>query len=144
MLMRVLFESLALKYAWVARELTAVSGRPITAVHVVGGGTHNELLCRLTAGATGLPVLAGPSEATAIGNLVVQAIALGELTSLSDARGLVARSFPVRRYEPEGDWSEARGRFQQVRTARQRAAPDTPESASGSAPGQDSRLEVSA
>jgi rhamnulokinase len=79
----------------------------------VGGGARNELLCRLTASATGRPVLAGASEATAIGNLLVQAMALGELASLSEARELVAHSFPARTYEPEGDWSEARHRFEQ-------------------------------
>lgn len=113
-LVRVLLESLALKYAWVTRQLEAVTGRSVAAIHVVGGGAHNSLLCRLTAAAAGRPVLAGPSEATAIGNLVVQAIALGELGSLAEARELVARSFPVRQYEPEGDWREARARFERL------------------------------
>jgi rhamnulokinase len=112
-LVRVLLESVALKCAAVVRQLELVSGQPVTAISVVGGGARNELLCRLTASATGRPVLAGASEATAIGNLLVQAMALGELASLSEARELVAHSFPARTYEPEGDWSEARHRFEQ-------------------------------
>jgi rhamnulokinase len=110
-LMRVLLESLALRYAIVVNELAAASGHPVRAIHVVGGGSNHRLLCRLTAGATGLPVRAGPVEATAIGNLAVQAIAAGELASVAEARQLVARSFPIISYEPEGDWAEARARF---------------------------------
>jgi len=113
-LVRVLLESLALKYAWVLRQLAEVSGRSIGALYVVGGGAQNALLCRMTAAAAGLPVLAGPSEATAIGNLIVQAIALGELASLAEARELVARSYATRCYEPTGDWSAARARFDQL------------------------------
>jgi rhamnulokinase len=82
-------------------------------VHVVGGGARNELLCRFTADATGLPVLAGPEEATAVGNLLVQALALGELGSLADAREVVRRSFEPALYEPRPSaaWQEARERF---------------------------------
>jgi rhamnulokinase len=110
-LMRVLLESLALRYATVVDELARASGNPIRAIHVVGGGSNHRFLCRLTAGATGLAVRAGPVEATAIGNLAVQAIAAGELASVAEARQLVARSFPITSYEPEGDWAEARARF---------------------------------
>lgn len=110
-LVRVLLESLALKYAVVMRQLACVAGQPIRAVRVVGGGSQHTLLCRLTAGASGVPVLAGPAEATSIGNLVVQAITCGELGSILEARQLVERSFPARCFEPEGDWTEARARF---------------------------------
>jgi rhamnulokinase len=110
-LVRVLLESLALRYARAIDELTAASGHPIEAIHVVGGGANHRLLCRLTAGATGLPVRAGPVEAAAIGNIAVQAIAAGELASVAEARELVARSFPITAYEPEGDWADARARF---------------------------------
>ena len=113
-LVRVLLESLALKYAVVLRRLEAVSGRTIDTIHIVGGGSNNRLLCQLTASASGRPVLAGPSEATALGNLIVQAIAIGELASLAEARTLIARSFPSRRYEPVGDWSEPRQRFEEM------------------------------
>jgi rhamnulokinase len=110
-LVRVLLESLALRYATAIDQLAAATGRPIEAVHVVGGGSSNDLLCRLTAGASGLPVRAGPVEATAIGNLAVQAMAVGELASVAEARELTARSFPITTHEPSGDWTEARARF---------------------------------
>ncbi|MCJ7710836.1 MAG: FGGY-family carbohydrate kinase, partial [Chloroflexi bacterium] len=113
-LMRVLLESLALRYAVAIEQLASASGHPIDALHVVGGGANNRLLCRLTAGATGLPVRAGPVEATAIGNLAVQAIAAGELASVEEARDLAARSFPITSYDPSGDWAEARARFAAV------------------------------
>jgi len=113
-LVRVLLESLALKYATVIDLLARLTGRRIAAIQVVGGGARNDLLCRLTAAATGLPVYAGAVETTAIGNLVVQALALGELQSLPEARALVAHSFPARCYEPRGDWSAARDRFAQL------------------------------
>jgi rhamnulokinase len=113
-LIRVLLESLALRYAVAIDELTRASGHPIEAIQVVGGGSNNRLLCRLTASATGLPVRAGPVEATASGNLCVQAIAAGELASIAEARELIARSFPVTAYEPAGDWAEARARFTRV------------------------------
>jgi rhamnulokinase len=127
-LMRVLLESLALRYAIVVDELAAASAHPVRAIHVVGGGSNHRLLCRLTAGATGLPVRAGPVEATAIGNLAVQAIAAGELASVAEARQLVARSFPITSYEPEGDWAEARARFASLvaHPAPQRADAITP------------------
>jgi len=117
-LVRVLLESLALRYAVAVDELTGASGHPIEAIHVVGGGSNHRLLCRLTAGATGLPVRAGPVEATAIGNLAVQAIAAGELANVAEARALIARSFPVTSHEPSGDWAEARVRFGALLAAR--------------------------
>ncbi len=119
-LVRVLLESLALKYSVVLRQLEAVSGRTIDTIHVVGGGSNNALLCQLTANTCQIPVLAGPSEATAIGNLIVQAIAVGELSSLAEARALVAASFPPRRYEPIGDWSAQRQRFDELLRIRTR------------------------
>ncbi len=123
-LIRVLLESLALRYAAAVDQLAAAAAHRIETIHVVGGGANNRLLCRLTAGATGLPVRAGPVEATAIGNLVVQAIAGGELASVAQARELVARSFPATTYEPGGDWSEARDRFAAV--CARRPTPATP------------------
>ena len=110
-LIRVLLESLALRYAAAIDQLAAASGHAVDGLHIVGGGSNHRLLCRLTAGATGLPVRAGPVEATAIGNLAVQAIAAGELASIAEARELAARSFPITTYDPTGDWAEARARF---------------------------------
>ncbi len=108
---RVILESLALRYAVVLDQLAGASGVVPDGVHVVGGGSNNTFLNRLTAGATGLEVRAGPVEATAIGNLLVQAIASGDLGSLDEGRELVARSFPITVFEPTGDWTDARARF---------------------------------
>lgn len=92
--------SLACKYRLVLEQLQLVTGRRVQIVHVVGGGTRNELLCQLTADQLCLPVLAGPAEATALGNVVVQARAVGELGSLDQMRELVGGATPMVRYEP--------------------------------------------
>jgi rhamnulokinase len=110
-LVRVLLESLALRYADVIDEITRATGQPIESIHIVGGGSKHRLLCQMTADACRLPVRSGPVEATAIGNVVIQAIAAGELDGVAQARELVARSFPVITYEPAADRSEARARF---------------------------------
>lgn len=101
-LMRVIYESLARCYAQAVQELAEITGRPVTSINVVGGGCQDDLLNQLTADACGVPVLAGPVEATAIGNLLVQMIGAGELDGLDEARSCVARSFEVRRFEPRG------------------------------------------
>jgi rhamnulokinase len=110
---RCLLESLALKHAQTFELLAAVTSSPIREVHVVGGGARNELLCGWTAEASGLPVHAGPEEATLLGNLLVQASSLGEIASLTEAREIVAASVVPRTYEPRGatEWREARARF---------------------------------
>jgi len=113
-LLRVILESLALKYSAVFDELAGVTGQPIAEVHVVGGGVNNALLCQLTADVSGRPVVAGPVEATAIGNIAIQAIAAGELADIGQARQLIGRSFPTATYEPSGDWSEGRARFASI------------------------------
>jgi rhamnulokinase len=97
---RVIFESLALKYRAVLRSLDQIRGRATRVVHIVGGGSKNAVLCQFTADATGVPVIAGPEEATAIGNVLLQALALGHLKSPSEARELVRRSWQPRTYEP--------------------------------------------
>jgi rhamnulokinase len=100
---RSILQSLADAYAGAVRAAGELSGTDIRVVHIVGGGAQNALLCRLTAQATGLPVLAGPAEATAIGNVLVQARALGAISGdLESLRAIVARAFPVVRYEPAG------------------------------------------
>ena len=97
----------------VLQLLREATGHAPEEVHVVGGGSQNELLCQWTADATGIPALAGPAEATEVGNLVVQAIALGELSSVQEGRELVEASFPVKAYEPRESaaWTDARERF---------------------------------
>jgi len=100
-LVRSILQSLANAYADAVRAASELSGKRVGVVHIVGGGSQNALLCRLTADATGLPVLAGPVEATAIGNVLVQARALGYVAGdLEALRALVVQSFPVIRYEP--------------------------------------------
>ena len=108
-LARCIFESLALKYRWVLEKLEAVLGYRLDVIHIVGGGALNGLLCQLTADATGRLVIAGPVEAAALGNALVQAMALGELASLAEARALLRESFELRRYEPRagGGWEDA-------------------------------------
>jgi rhamnulokinase len=112
-LVRCCLESLALKYRWAIDRLEAILGTTIKTIHVVGGGTKNTLLCQFTADACARPVHAGPVEATAIGNILMQAIGRGRLGSIADLRGVVARSFPVTVYEPRDTaaWTDAAGRF---------------------------------
>jgi rhamnulokinase len=112
-LVRTAQESLALRYRWVIERVEEVIGHSIHVVHIVGGGARNRLLCQMTADATGRTVLAGPAEATALGNLVVQAMAAHRLGSLGEARELIARSFPADEYIPatSAPWEEAYARF---------------------------------
>lgn len=110
---RCVMESLALKYRWAVERLERFTGGPIKTIHVVGGGSRNASLCQFTADACGRPVHAGPIEATAAGNVLLQMMARGRIASLSDARAVIARSFPVTIYEPRDSaaWVEATGRF---------------------------------
>ena len=111
---RCALESLALKYRRTLRRLESILGTTFRAIHVVGGGARNALLCQFTAAATGLPVHAGPVEATAAGNVLLQALARGRVASLADARRIVAASFPPITYDPRhtSSWDEAAGRFE--------------------------------
>ena len=113
---RSVFESLALAYRHVLETLDALADHRTEVIHVVGGGSQNALLCQMTADAIGLPVVAGPTEATVIGNALVQLIALGELGSIAEARALVARSAELQRYEPRNraGWDEAFARYKSL------------------------------
>jgi rhamnulokinase len=105
---RCVLDSLACKHRWSLERAEQLAGRRAEVLHIVGGGAANTLLCQLTADLTGRPVLAGPIEATAVGNLLVQARAAGELGSLAEIRDVVARSLPPRRYDPHAsDLTEA-------------------------------------
>ena len=97
----------------VVRDLEQLLGRRLDTIHIVGGGSQNTFLCQLTADACNRPVVAGPVEATAIGNVLVQAIGLGLLGSLSQAREVVRQSFDVHSYEPRDParWQEANKKF---------------------------------
>lgn len=113
---RVLLESLALEYRAVFERLLAVTGQDLDVIHIVGGGSRNRLLNQMTAYATGRPVIAGPVEATVIGNALVQLIALGELDNLAQARHVVAQSSQLTRYEPQDTdaWDEAYHRYRNI------------------------------
>ena len=112
--MRTIYESLALKYRWALDRMVATSGKRVDVMHVIGGGSRSTLLCQSTANAIGRPVVAGPAEATALGNAVVQLITLGVLPNLAAARAMVARSTATVRYEPQQqeEWDAAYTRFE--------------------------------
>jgi len=107
--LRVALESLALKYRWVLERTEELSGKRLEPIHIIGGGTKNRLLNQFTADAIGRTVVTGPVEATAIGNVLMQAIGLGHLGSLADARAVVRNSFEVEEYHPadRDGWDEA-------------------------------------
>ncbi len=113
---RAILESLALRYRMVLEELRQMHAHPINRLHIIGGGARNRLLCQFAADATGLPVIAGPVEATAIGNLLVQAMASGEIGSIAELRAIVAQSFPLEHYEPRdaAPWERAYERFREL------------------------------
>ena len=117
---RCILESLAMKHAETIGTLASVSGAEPTEIHVVGGGARNELLCSWTASASGAPVLAGPDEATVLGNLLVQAMAAGEISSVSEGREVVRASVELVLHEPEEtpEWEEARARFAEIVASR--------------------------
>ncbi|MEK8146561.1 FGGY-family carbohydrate kinase [Streptomyces sp. M10(2022)] len=111
---RCVLESLALAHRRTLRQAAELAGRELTGIHLVGGGSRNELLCQWTADATGLPVTAGPAEATALGNILLQARAHGLVGSLTDMRQLIARTQELRHYSPQGDrraWDRAAARL---------------------------------
>ena len=111
--MRVVYESLAMKYRYVNEILAKVSGTPNKVVHIVGGGSKNTMLNQYAANAIGLPVWAGPEEATAIGNCMVQAMGLGLIKSMPEAQPLIREAFPIRSYKPQDEarWTNAYAKF---------------------------------
>jgi sugar (pentulose or hexulose) kinase len=113
---RVIFESLALKYRRVKELLAQVTGKPISRVHVVGGGCKNQILNQFAADAMNCTIVAGPVEATSLGNLVMQLYALGEIRSLTEGRALVRRSVETKIFEPKNTaaWDDAYARFQKI------------------------------
>jgi rhamnulokinase len=115
-LARVVLDSLAFRYASIVRTIEALTGEAVPGLHVVGGGCQNDYLSQATADASGRPVLAGPAEATATGNLLVQAVASGRLASIAEGRRLVARAVRPRRFEPRErpGWTEAGERYREI------------------------------
>ena len=117
-IIRCALESLALEYRWVAEQIDRLTGKHHPIIHIIGGGTQNKLLNRFAASATGRTVIAGPVEATAIGNILVQAIAMGEISSLAEGRAIVKNSFTVETYEPQNTaaWGEAYAHYLKLKT----------------------------
>jgi rhamnulokinase len=113
---RMILDSLALRYASVLRTIEILIGRKIRGVHIVGGGSQNEYLNQATANATGLPVLAGPVEATVTGNVLVQAIVSGRFSSLTEARQHVARNSRLKEFTPRSSpvWEKASQRYAEI------------------------------
>jgi len=113
---RMILESLALKYRQVKESLARVTGKPIDRIYIVGGGSQNDLLNQFTADALNCTVVAGPVEATSIGNIIMQLYALGEIRSLADGRALVRRSIETSTFKPQnsGAWDDAYARFQKI------------------------------
>lgn len=119
-IVRCVLESLALAYREVLEQVSSAANQAVSVIHIVGGGTQNELLNQMTADATDLPVVTGPIEATVIGNALVQLITLGEIADLEQARQIVAGMDELKRYEPRETavWDAAYGRYQTFKLER--------------------------
>ncbi len=113
---RIILESLALKYRYVLDQLAEISKKEIKKIHVIGGGTRNKLLCQFTANATGKKVIAGPAEGTAAGNILMQAMAHGQAGSLEEIREIIKNSFDLECYYPEDTkkWNRAYQDFKKI------------------------------
>ena len=105
---RCILESLAFKYRYLIDKLNFLKGEPIETLHIVGGGSRNSMLNQFTANATGLQVIAGPAEATALGNIIIQAIAKQDLNNVQEGRELISRISELREYIPteHAKWEE--------------------------------------
>jgi len=114
--LRCALESIAMKFRQVLGYLEALAGGRIETIHIVGGGIQNKQLCQAAADACGRRVVAGPIEATATGNVMMQAVAAGDVASIAEAREVIRRSFPVEEFEPKNTaaWDEAYPRFLKV------------------------------
>ncbi|WP_071147884.1 rhamnulokinase [Bacteroides ihuae] len=117
-IVRCIFESLALRYRQVLENLTKLSPRPVEALHVIGGGSRNDLLNQFTANSTGITVIAGPSEATAIGNVMIQAMTSGVANSIGEMRKQINASIPLATFQPQdaADWNEAYAQYLTILT----------------------------
>ncbi len=113
---RCIYDSLALKYKFTIKQIESVTGNKIEKLHIIGGGANNEMMNQLTADATGIQVFAGPVEATAIGNIMMQAKAMRAVNSLSEIREIVRNSFKVVQYipSPKLDWLAAYEKFKRI------------------------------
>ncbi len=113
---RCIYDSLVLKYKYTIKQIEKVTGNKIERLHIIGGGAHNTMMNQLTADAIGITVFAGPTEATAIGNLMMQAKGKGAVKSLSEIRGIIRNSFEVTEYKPSPklDWETAYTNFEKL------------------------------
>ena len=113
---RCALESLALKYRQVLHGIESLTGEKVEVLHVVGGGSKNDLLNQFTADACGIPVIAGPTEGTALGNVLLQARAVGEIGTLADLRAIVRDSSELKTFEPKNvaAWDAAFARFEKL------------------------------
>jgi rhamnulokinase len=116
-IIRTVLESLALEYRWVSEQIEHLTGKHYPLIHIIGGGTQNKLLNQFTASATGKTVVAGPVEATAIGNILIQAVTMGEISSLSEGQAIVKNSFDVETYHPKhrSVWDEAYAKYKNLK-----------------------------
>jgi len=114
--MRCIYESLALFYRVVLRRIERFTGKKIAQLHIVGGGSKDMTLNQYAANAMKIPVLAGPTECTALGNVLIQAIALGHIPSHAAARDVVRNSFELKTFTPENSaqWDAAAARFEKL------------------------------
>lgn len=114
-IVRCIFESLALRYRWTAERLEEMTGKHYEVINIVGGGTKEDMLSQFASDASGKTVYAGPVEATTLGNVAMQLIALGEISDMWEARRIIANSFEIKTFEPHNEnkaaWDEAYGRF---------------------------------
>lgn len=115
-IMRCIYESLALKYRFALEQLESATGKRFSALHMLGGGIQGELLCQLTANSCSIPVIAGPVEATALGNIMIQLVALGALRDIGEGRTLIARSESLKRYQPvdQEQWEKAFADYKKI------------------------------
>jgi rhamnulokinase len=112
-ILRCALEGIALKYRWVLERLEEMLGHRLSPLYIVGGGTQNQLLSQFTADATDRQVITGPVEATATGNILMQMMALGQVSTLSEVRQVVRDSFPLYQFEPgaRDGWDQAYARL---------------------------------
>uniref|UniRef100_UPI003216E892 rhamnulokinase n=1 Tax=uncultured Draconibacterium sp. TaxID=1573823 RepID=UPI003216E892 len=113
---RCIYDSLVLKYKYTIKQIESLTGKKIDKLHIIGGGANNKMMNQLTADAIGIPVFAGPTEATAIGNLMLQAKAAGAVQSLAEIREVIKESFEIGEYTPSPklDWEAAYKRFEKL------------------------------
>lgn len=115
-IMRCIYESLALKYRFALEQLESATGKKFSTLHMLGGGIQGEMLCQLTANSCGIPVIAGPIEATALGNIIIQLVALGALRDIEEGKMLIAQNESLKRYQPmdKEQWEKAFADYKKI------------------------------